>query len=86
MDTFFVDIYEAENLTFLTWPLPDLHYKLLKIASHDTMNAVIEFLGKVDKETYFAWSICDLKILVTFCDLALPFKCTMYRVSTLIVS
>ena len=29
--------------------------------------------------------MCDLKILVTFCDLALIFKCAMYRTSTLIV-
>ena len=29
--------------------------------------------------------ICSFKIIVTFCDLVLTFKCTKYRVSTLLV-
>ena len=36
MDTFFVDIYEIGNLT----------YRMLKIASYDPMDTVIEFLGQ----------------------------------------
>ena len=42
-------------------------------------------VSKVDKETCVVWPICDFKIFVTFFDLALTFKCTKYRVSSLIV-
>ena len=49
------------------------------------MNTFIEFLAKFDQKIFVAWTICDFKILVTFCDLALTFKNTKYRISTLIV-
>ena len=42
----YYDIYEIGNLTFFTSLSPDLHYKRLKIASHGTMDTVIEFIGQ----------------------------------------
>ena len=51
--TFFVDIYEIGNATFFTWPWPDLYYKLLKMASHDPMVTLIEFLGQS-----WPWNMC----------------------------
>ena len=37
---------KLEILSFFTWTWSDLHYKLLKIASHDPMDTVIEFRGQ----------------------------------------
>ena len=53
------------------------------------MDTVIEYFdqngpGNMCRMTYRKNDrVCDLKIFVTFCDLALTFKCTKYRVSTL---
>ena len=42
----FVHIYKFENLTFFTWPWPDLRWKLLKRASDDQTNVTIELYGQ----------------------------------------
>ena len=42
----FVHMHKCENLTFLTWPWPDLRWKLLKRASDDQTNVTIEFYSQ----------------------------------------
>ena len=75
---------KLEIWPFLTWPWPD-HYKLLKIASHDPMDTLIELLGQC-----WPGNMCRMTYLWlgNYRDLLWPsydLECTQYRVRILMV-